>query len=107
MPIVKTLAENCDCPISVQPNAGMPQLVDGETHFPMGPEDFGSWGPKLLAAGATYLGGCCGTTPAHIRALREALEGKAEPVREPLPKRLWLASRSKSVCIDKDLPTVS
>ena len=106
VPIVKTLAENCDCPISVQPNAGMPQLVDGETHFPMGPEDFGSWGPKLLAAGATYLGGCCGTTPAHIRALREALEGKAEPVREPLPKRLWLASRSKSVCIDKDLPTV-
>lgn len=106
VPIVKTLAENCDCPISVQPNAGMPQLVDGETHFPMGPEDFGSWGPKLLAAGATYLGGCCGTTPAHIRALREALEGKAEPVREPLPKRLWLASRSKSVCIDKDLPTI-
>ena len=44
VPIVKTLAENCDCPISVQPNAGMPQLVDGETHFPMGPEDFGSWG---------------------------------------------------------------
>ena len=106
VPIVKTLAENCDCPISVQPNAGMPQLVDGETHFPMGPEDFGSWGPKLLAAGATYLGGCCGTTPAHIRALREALEGQPEPERRPLPKRLWLASRSKSVCIDKDLPTV-
>ncbi|MDD6381861.1 homocysteine S-methyltransferase family protein [Mitsuokella sp.] len=106
VPIVKTLSENCSCPISVQPNAGMPQLVDGETHFPMGPEDFGSWGPKLLAAGATYLGGCCGTTPAHIRALAAALAGCAEPKRTARPQRLWLASRSKSVCIDQALPTV-
>lgn len=106
VPIVKTLAENCDCPISVQPNAGMPQLVDGETHFPMGPEDFGSWAPKLLAAGATYLGGCCGTTPEHIRALASTLADCEEPRRAARPQRLWLASRSKSVCIDKDLPTV-
>ena len=106
VPVVKILAENCSCPISVQPNAGMPQLVDGVTHFPMGPEDFGSWAPKLLEAGATYLGGCCGTTPAHIKALAAALKNAKEPERPKQPKRLWLASRSKSVCVDKDLPTV-
>ncbi len=106
VPIVKTLAENCDCPISVQPNAGMPQLVDGVTHFPMGPEDFGGWAPRLLAAGATYIGGCCGTTPAHIKAVATALQGLNEPERPKIAKRLWLASRSKSVCVDKDLPTV-
>ena len=106
VPIVKTLAENTDLPISVQPNAGMPVLVGGETHFPMGADEFGAWAPKLVAAGATYLGGCCGTTPAHIRAVAAALEGVPEPVRAPREKRLWLASRSRSVCIDKSLPTV-
>ena len=105
VPIVKQLAENCDVPISVQPNAGMPTLVDGETHFPMGPEDFGYWAPKLLEAGATYLGGCCGTTPAHIKALAEAVKDMSEPDRH-YDRRLWLASRSRSVCVDKDLPTV-
>ncbi len=106
VPVVRTLAENCHRPISVQPNAGMPRLENGETIFPMGPEDFGQWAPKLLEAGATYIGGCCGTTPAHIRAAAEALKGLREPERKEPPRRLWLASRSKSVCVDKDLPTV-
>lgn len=106
LPIVKTLAANCRVPISVQPNAGMPYLENGETKFPMGPEDFGTWGPKLLAAGATYLGGCCGTTPEHIRALAEAVKDKAEPVRENGPRMLWLTSRSKAVCLDNSRPTV-
>lgn len=105
VPIVRTLAENCDVPISVQPNAGMPYLENGETVFPMGPEDFGRWGTKLLAAGATFLGGCCGTTPAHIAALANTLKDAHEPERAERPKRLWLASRSKSVCIDRELPT--
>ena len=105
VPIVRTLAENCEVPISVQPNAGMPYLENGETVFPMGPEDFGRWGTKLLEAGATYLGGCCGTTPAHIAALAQTVKNANEPERPKRPKRLWLASRSKSVCIDKDIPT--
>ncbi|SHK38613.1 5-methyltetrahydrofolate--homocysteine methyltransferase [Selenomonas ruminantium] len=105
VPIVKTLAENCTCPISVLPNAGMPYLKDGQTVFPMGPEDFGKWGVKLLAAGASYLGGCCGTTPEHIRELAKALQDMPLPERRLPAKRLWLTSRSKSVCIDHSLPT--
>ena len=53
VPIVKAISENTAKPISVQPNAGMPQLIDGKTIFPMGPEDFGTWAPKLVQAGAT------------------------------------------------------
>ena len=105
VPIVRELAENCSCPISIQPNAGMPHLVDGKTVFPMMPKDFGKWAPELVKAGATFIGGCCGTTPEHIRAIKKALEGVTEPVRKAPSENLALASRSKTVFIGRDLPT--
>ena len=105
VPIVKTLAENCSVPISVLPNAGMPRLENGRTIFPMGPEEFASWGAKLVAAGATYLGGCCGTTPAHIKALAAAVKDLPLAERKIPDNRLRLTSRSKTVIIDKDLAT--
>lgn len=105
VPIVKTLGENCSVPISVLPNAGMPRLENGRTIFPMGPEEFASWGAKLVAAGATYLGGCCGTTPAHIKALAAAVKDLPLTERKSPDNRLRLTSRSKTVIIDKDLAT--
>ncbi len=105
VPIVKAISENTAKPISVQPNAGMPQLVDGKTIFPMGPEDFGTWAPKLVQAGATYVGGCCGTTPEHIAAIKTSLQGVEEPKFAPVRRRLMLTSRSKTVIIDRELPT--
>ncbi len=74
LPIIEILTQNCSIPISVQPNAGMPQLVNGQTVFPMKAEEMAIWVPKLLAAGATYIGGCCGTTPDHIKAIRQAVD---------------------------------
>lgn len=106
VPIVKIISQNTAKPISVQPNAGMPQLVDGKTIFPMGPEDFGTWAPKLVQAGATYIGGCCGTTPEHIAAIKASLADVEEPKFAPLRRRLMLTSRSKTVTVDKELPTV-
>ena len=104
VPVVKILAENCRVPISVQPNAGMPYLENGVTKFPMDAKTFGSWGAKLVEAGATYLGGCCGTTPDHIRELSLNVKNLSS-----IPRRfnrpLMLASRSKTVTIDKTLPT--
>ena len=105
VPIVQTLADNCSIPISVLPNAGMPRLENGRTIFPMGPAEFADWGAKLVAAGATYLGGCCGTTPAHIQALAAAVKNLSEAKRKPADTRLRLTSRSKTVIIDKNLPT--
>ena len=105
VPVVKTLAENCRVPISVQPNAGMPYLEDGKTKFPMDAKTFGAWGTKLMEAGATYLGGCCGTTPEHIRELAKVVKDLS-----PTPRRfnrpLMLASRSKTVTIDKKSTTL-
>ncbi len=105
IPIVKELAQNCTCPISIQPNAGMPHLINGETVFPMTPDDMAKWAPELVKAGATYIGGCCGTTPAHIAAIKKSLANISEPVRIPPSKDLALVSRSKTVFISKDLPT--
>lgn len=62
-----------DVPLLCQPNAGLPQLVDGETVFAAQPGEFAELAKRLKDAGVTLFGGCCGTTPAHIRALAEAV----------------------------------
>ncbi|MBR1860181.1 MAG: homocysteine S-methyltransferase family protein [Selenomonadaceae bacterium] len=107
VPIVKTIASNCRVPVSVQPNAGMPYLENGETKFPMDAKHFGMWAPKLIEAGATYLGGCCGTTPAHIRELAAAVKNYESSAKDfKYSTTLKLTSRSKTVEVDKSLPTV-
>ncbi len=105
VPVVKTLAQNCRVPVSVQPNAGMPYLEGGVTKFPMDAKTFGAWGAKLVAAGATYLGGCCGTTPAHIRELALNVKNLSAAPRS-FNRPLMLASRSKTVVIDKNSTTL-
>jgi len=73
--VAELLAEATDLPIWIKPNAGMPQVTpSGQTVFPMGPEEFASHVPKLIAAGANFVGGCCGTTPEHVRAIRAAVD---------------------------------
>ncbi|MDL2306432.1 homocysteine S-methyltransferase family protein [Desulfovibrio sp. OttesenSCG-928-C06] len=61
-------------PVLVQPNAGLPELIDGETVFRLPPEPFAAITAEFAEAGAILLGGCCGTTPAHIAALRSRTE---------------------------------
>jgi 5-methyltetrahydrofolate--homocysteine methyltransferase len=62
-----------DVYILVHANAGLPALVDGQSVFPETPEMMASLVPGLLSAGANIIGGCCGTTPAHIRAIKNAI----------------------------------
>ena len=72
----------CSKPIVINPNAGMPELIDGHTVFHVGPEEFAADQRKMLEAGAQALGGCCGTTPEHIRQMIAACKGaKRQPVR--------------------------
>ncbi len=59
--------------IMIQANAGLPQNVDGRDIFPESPEQMAAQVPALIKAGANIIGGCCGTTPAHIRAIRQAV----------------------------------
>ena len=65
-------------PIWIKPNAGLPELVEGGARYQTAPEAFTHHAPALLEAGASFLGGCCGTSPAFIRALRQVLNEKAE-----------------------------
>jgi methionine synthase I (cobalamin-dependent) len=69
--VAKMLRQACDLPIWIKANAGLPVLgPDRKTTFPMNPADFAAFAPKLVKAGANFIGGCCGTTPEHIQALR-------------------------------------
>jgi len=63
-------------PILVNPNAGLPRMENGRAVFDLPPEEFALQAEQLLALGASILGGCCGTTPAHIAALGKRLRGK-------------------------------
>jgi 5-methyltetrahydrofolate--homocysteine methyltransferase len=65
---------NADIPILVHANAGMPVYQDGETVFPEKPEEMAALVPKIIAAGANVIGGCCGTTPEHICKVREMVD---------------------------------
>jgi len=72
---LKTLSELCAIPISVHANAGLPQNRGGYTYYPMGPDEFTEKQLEFTAFdGVSFLGGCCGTTPQHIQALKKAVE---------------------------------
>ena len=74
--VVRNLKNATSLPVVAKPNAGMPVIDDrGVAQYPMGPEDFGKSMEKLIAAGATVVGGCCGTTPEHIAALCRVMRG--------------------------------
>lgn len=62
-----------DMPVLVHANAGLPQYVDGETLFPESPDEMASQIGELVSAGANIVGGCCGTTPEHIRQIVEVI----------------------------------
>jgi len=70
---LRRLREATDRPIWVKPNAGLPELHQGRVVFKESPEDFASHVPELVRIGVDYIGGCCGTTPEHIRAVAAAL----------------------------------
>lgn len=73
--VVKAMAPAArGAPIMVQANAGLPTNVDGVDLYPEGPEAMAALVPALLDAGASIVGGCCGTTPAHIAAIRAAVD---------------------------------
>ncbi len=71
--VVAAMKEYANVPIIAKPNAGLPELIQNETVFTMGPEEFAVQTGKLAEAGAGMVGGCCGTTVEHIRLLNHAI----------------------------------
>ncbi len=74
VPVCARLRAATHLPVWIKPNAGLPELEGGRVVYRTAPQEFARWVPDLVRAGANYIGGCCGTTPAFIRAVRAALE---------------------------------
>jgi homocysteine S-methyltransferase len=71
--VIERMRAATTLPLAAMPNAGMPRNVDGRNIYMTSPEYMASFARKFVRAGASWVGGCCGTTPAHIRAMRAAL----------------------------------
>lgn len=80
--IVKTMFDYANVPILAKPNAGLPILMGGKTVYRLGADVFAEDMIKLMEAGASIVGGCCGTTPEHIKALADVARN-----RKPVPVR--------------------
>ena len=73
--VCRRLKAATDRPVWIKANAGLPEVEDGKTVYRQTPEEFASYVPQLVEAGASFLGGCCGTTPDVIRAVAKVLAG--------------------------------
>jgi len=106
MQVLPRLAAAAHVPVLVNPNAGLPRVEGGHTYFDLTPGDFAAQSEELFRLGASILGGCCGTTPAHIAALKERLRGKKTPPPQETAEEVIASSRevlSLSECDIDDL----
>ena len=100
IPLVEELEKYTSTPIMVNPNAGLPESVNGETVYNVDPDEFSDLMAQIADLGVSYLGGCCGTTPAHIKALIE--KTKNIPDVPPSKKNFtFVTSYSQSVELGK------
>ncbi|MHC5038458.1 MAG: homocysteine S-methyltransferase family protein [Planctomycetota bacterium] len=102
-PVMEGFATATDLPLLVQPNAGLPELRYGKTVFPGSPALLATWASRFATLGVGMIGGCCGTGPAHIAAIRKALKGK-RPLPRPRPATSRLCGRSLVFEIGDTLP---
>ncbi|MDT8418793.1 MAG: homocysteine S-methyltransferase family protein [Desulfuromonadales bacterium] len=103
--ILKKMRAVTALPLIAQANAGLPELINGETVFPGTPAEMVAYHRQLADLGVRVIGGCCGTTPAHIRAMKQALSGQ-ESGWLPGPAKSFLSSRSAVIPVGLDDPCV-
>lgn len=97
IPLVEKLEKCCSTPIIVMPNAGLPESVDGKTIYNVDPTEFADYMKQIAEMGVSLLGGCCGTTPEHIKAMIDATNDIPDKV--PSFKTDTLVT-SYSQCVD-------
>jgi methionine synthase I (cobalamin-dependent)/5,10-methylenetetrahydrofolate reductase len=90
---IECMASATDLPLIAMPNAGMPRAVDGRNIYLCSPEYMASFARKLIKAGVQFVGGCCGTTPSHIRSMKSSLRAMgAQEVHHTQVKQAPVAS---------------
>ncbi|MCD6267053.1 MAG: homocysteine S-methyltransferase family protein [Thermotogaceae bacterium] len=104
LPVFQELSKYTSKYLSVEPNAGMPQIVDGKTIYPVGPEEFAAYVDSFWESGVNILGGCCGTTPKHISLLKRTL-GRRAPV-ERTPKKVFAVTSPSNLVDFEDFVVV-
>ena len=90
------MAQYSTVPILAKPNAGLPELEDDKTVYKMTPQEFADAAVALVNAGASIVGGCCGTTPEHIKALSDAV--RELPIRKPLERHRRILASERKKC---------
>ena len=83
---VERMARLTGRPLSAMPNAGLPRNVEGRNIYLSSPEYLAEFAKRFILAGAKVVGGCCGTTPAHTKAMRAAVRALQPPARRPVPR---------------------
>ena len=120
--IERMAAQGTSVPLAAQPNAGMPRVVGGRYIYLASPQYFGEYARRFVEAGVSLVGGCCGTTYEHIRAIADAVKGlkpaqhpmhvsardvdeetKAEPARGPVPHSDFRANLGKKFQISVEI----
>ena len=103
----KDMAARVRCPLMVQPNAGLPHVEDGVTVFDVLPEDFAAAMADMMDAGASIIGGCCGTSPAYTRLLRQMADERQSPVERPYQPACVLCSAQEAVVLPVGVPRIA
>lgn len=99
LPVVEKILEYSRVPVAVQPNAGLPTIENGETVYKVTPENFARSCEKMIDKGVQIIGGCCGTTPEHIKALSDMLKSKT-PVKREIKSYTAFTSGRKTVILN-------
>ncbi len=106
IPVIKRYPKVTDKPLSVFPNAGKPVLKNGETTYPQTPRKFSENVQELLNYNVRIIGGCCGTTPEHIKIMKERLESaksvKSKIINNKDTKKVFLASSREYIKLGKN-----
>ena len=103
--VVTKILEFSTKPVIVQANAGLPEILNGKTHFPVDAKEYASLTEKFIDMGVTILGGCCGTTPGYIKALKDILKDKTPKKRE-IKAITAFTSGTKSIILDKNIAVI-
>ena len=102
LPIIEEFLKYSHVPVIAQPNAGLPKLENGETKFEMSPEEFAQYAKQMVDKGVRVIGGCCGTSPEFIEAVRKATSD-ANPLLINNERITAASSSSKTVVLGRAL----
>lgn len=103
VPVLERMGRVTDKPLCVEPNAGLPRLVNGQNFWPGKPEDFTDFAAQFVAAGCNFIGSCCGSTPEFTRAIRDVVK-RMEPLPRTRPAYTKLASRFEMLRVGDGYP---